>query len=174
MLRTFNTSVFAFAMLVAANEAMARDPPAALEDAAVYIKVERVGPDNKPAGGFGSGFCIFPDRHVVPGENRTAYTNRVVDSTGRPSECSGPAEVVPVHPDRDLTLLKCGAERQPALLPLRAVLATPPDRQYENCQTKPPLTFVSVSTRIPSSATAAGKQERRTCHVDYDNTNPRE
>lgn len=92
------------------------------EAAAVYIQVEGVDRENRPSRWTGSGVCILPDgwivtnRHVAPGDARTANTIRVVFDAGERGEYCDSAEVVLVHPDRDLALLKCRGDRAPAPL----------------------------------------------------------
>ncbi len=81
--------------------------------AAAFIKVEGVGEDGKATRWTGSGVVVHPqgwvvtNRHVAPGNSRTANTIRVVFHAGTSNEQSVAAKVVLVHADRDLALLKC-------------------------------------------------------------------
>lgn len=94
------------------------------EAEAAYIHVEGVGNDNRAHFWTGSGICVLrggwvvTNRHVAPGESRTANTVRVVFNAGTPNEYSGPAEVVLVHADRDLALLKCRLDQEPPAVPM--------------------------------------------------------
>jgi hypothetical protein len=95
-----------------------------LSAVAVFIKVEGLGLDNRPSHWTGSGVAIHrggwvvTNRHVAPGNARTANTIRVIFNTGASDEFSGPADVVLVHADRDLALLKCRLDRDPITVPL--------------------------------------------------------
>jgi len=92
--------------------------PAHLEDIAVYLEVDGVGQDNKPKRWTGTGVSVLPggwvitNRHVAPGDSRTANTIRAFFFSGTPRQFSAPADVVAVHPDRDLALLRCGMKQE--------------------------------------------------------------
>jgi S1-C subfamily serine protease len=115
------TIVAAFLSL---NVAACAATPRQLQAAAVYIKVEGIGKDNKPQSWSGSGVCILSggwvitNEHVAPGTSGTANTIRVFFNPSTPDEFSSAAEVVATHPDRDLALLKCRVNHEPATLRL--------------------------------------------------------
>lgn len=91
--------------------------------AAAFVKVEGLGRENQPSEWTGSGVAVHrggwvvTNRHVAPGDARTANTIRVVFNAGTPEEYSGPADVVLVHADRDLALLKCRLDKEPLTVP---------------------------------------------------------
>lgn len=110
--------VLAAALPVAACRAAERGPT--IEQASVYIKVEALGADGKPCARTGSGVCVAPDGLVVTNQHviRLANTIRVVFHAATADEYESPAEVIGVHPDRDLALLRCPAELALPWLPL--------------------------------------------------------
>jgi serine protease Do len=92
----------------------------ALEQASVYIQVEAQGADDKPSSATGSGVCLLPNGLVVTNQHvvRRANTVRVVFHAATAEEYQCAAEVVGVHPDRDLALLQCRSDRPLPWIPL--------------------------------------------------------
>lgn len=92
--------------------------------AAAFLKVEGIDRKNQPKDWTGSGVAVHPggwvvtNRHVAPGDAWTANTIRAVFNAGTPEEFSGPADVVLVHADRDLALLKCRLDKEPTCVRL--------------------------------------------------------
>ena len=82
-------------------------------DATVFLKVDGTGPTQSPASWFGTAVVVTPDgmivtnRHVVPGDDRRAKSIRAYFHAGTDAEFDCSAELVYVHPERDLALLRC-------------------------------------------------------------------
>ncbi|MCA9219349.1 MAG: trypsin-like peptidase domain-containing protein, partial [Planctomycetales bacterium] len=96
------------------------------------IEVSGIGPNAQPAAWSGSGVCVHPDgwlvtnAHVAPGFDRQATTIRAIFEPGTEAEYSAPAELVLIHPDQDLALLRCQLPRRPQSM--RAVSIAAPER----------------------------------------------
>lgn len=149
-----------------------------LEHAAVFIQVEGIDRTNRPARWTGSGVSVLPggwivtNRHVAPGDARTANTIRVVFNAGERSEYRDPADVVLVHPDRDLALLKCRGDRssEPLALGETGTLSlTDP----VTCIGFPLGSMVAADGTTPSVSMIRGvvsalrrDKERRLCWID--------
>jgi S1-C subfamily serine protease len=115
MMRQIHRLLMPIAAVGALTVAACRDAQAgrALEQASVYIQVESLGADDKPTSATGSGVCLLPSGLVVTNQHvvRRANTVRVVFHAATPEEYQCAAEVLGVHPDRDLALLQCRSDR---------------------------------------------------------------
>jgi S1-C subfamily serine protease len=85
-----------------------------LEETCVFIKVEAIGADDKPKSVSGSGVCVLPSGYIVTNAHvvRMANVVRVVFRSGTRDEFECAADVVALHPDRDLALLKCKIQQE--------------------------------------------------------------
>ncbi len=85
---------------------------AKIQDAAGYVVVDLIGEQDRPVTVSGTFTNLFPqgfgvtNRHVSPGNNGTARSTEITFHAGQRNEFSVAGEVISVHPDRDLTLIK--------------------------------------------------------------------
>ena len=159
MTNSIPSPLLAVALFAAVAPAACRgvEPGVSIEQASVYVKVEALGNDGQPCSRTGSGVCVSPDGLVVTNQHviRLANIVRLVFQAGTAEEYETAAEVLAVHPDRDLALLRCRTERPAAWLPLgttRELQLTAPVR----CAGFPLGNLMAAAYRNPSVSISVG------------------